>query len=122
MDDGPSRRVLVADDHTDSADAFRLMLELNGFTVDHASDAAETVDKLSGDVHYCLVLLDLRMPGNGARVLQDLAVRRHGAVVLVTADIHTVRQNPPPAGVQVVFKPVDPDQIVRLAQSHCGAS
>jgi two-component system, OmpR family, response regulator MtrA len=76
----PRLRVLVADDHADTRDMFRIYLETIGIEVRLAPDGAAAVQL----AHNCLpdvIVLDVRMP----------KVSGHEAVRLLRADKTTAR-------------------------------
>jgi CheY-like chemotaxis protein len=57
-----SRSILVAEDHPDSRDALRTLLEACGYQVFVAGDGAEAVQR-AVETHPDLILMDLMMPG-----------------------------------------------------------
>jgi CheY-like chemotaxis protein len=57
-----SRSILVAEDHPDSRDALRTLLEACGYQVFVAGDGAEAVQR-AVEIHPDLILMDLMMPG-----------------------------------------------------------
>ena len=59
---GPEKAsVLVAEDHADSRDALRTLLEALGYRVFEAADGGQAVD-LARDFHPDLILMDVMMP------------------------------------------------------------
>ena len=84
---GNSRgRVLVVDDEIEIRESLEALLDLEGYQVDLAANAAEGERKLESRV-YDLVLLDLMMPEkSGMEMLRDVRQRdRHTPIFMITA-------------------------------------
>lgn len=68
-------RILLVDDESDIALAFRLALESNGFSVDVFTDPKEALSNFKSGI-YKLALLDLKMPEIGGielcEILRDI--------------------------------------------------
>jgi CheY-like chemotaxis protein len=60
-DGGASPRVLIADDHEDSREALKALLEAFGYRVVVAANGAEAVEKARG-AQPQLILMDVMMP------------------------------------------------------------
>src|ERR1035441_10052412 len=75
---GPRGRVLVVDDEVEIRESLEALLDLEGYQVDLAANAAEGERKLELRA-YDLVLLDLMMPEkSGMEMLRDVRERdRH---------------------------------------------
>lgn len=113
------RRVLVADDNRDSADALALLLRLQGHVVDTAADG-EAAFALAERVHPDAMLLDLGMPRmNGYELCKKVRATAWGASALLIAQTGWAqaqdRARTKEAGFDVhLTKPVDPDQVCAL--------
>jgi DNA-binding NtrC family response regulator len=84
---GTSRgRILVVDDEVEIRESLEALLDLEGFQVDLAVNAAEGERKLESRA-YDLVLLDLMMPEkSGMEMLRDVRERdRHTPIFMITA-------------------------------------
>jgi CheY-like chemotaxis protein len=85
---GAPPRVLIADDHEDSREALRALLEAFGYGVVDASNGAEAVAQARG-THPQLILMDVMMPevdGVAAtRQIRDDASLPRMPIVAVTA-------------------------------------
>jgi DNA-binding NtrC family response regulator len=84
---GASRgRILVVDDEIEIRESLEALLDLEGFQVDLAANAAEGERKLELRA-YDLVLLDLMMPEkSGMEMLRDVRERdRHTPIFMITA-------------------------------------
>src|ERR1700683_4579874 len=84
---GASRgRVLVGDDEIEIRESLEALLDLEGYQVDLAANAAEGERKLELRA-YDLVLLDLMMPEkSGMEMLRDVRERdRHTPIFMITA-------------------------------------
>lgn len=79
-------RILVVDDEVEIRESLEALLELEGYQVDLAVNAAEGERKLELRA-YDLVLLDLMMPDkSGMEMLRDVRARdRHTAIFMITA-------------------------------------
>jgi CheY-like chemotaxis protein len=83
-----SRSILVAEDHPDSRDALRTLLEAYGYQVFVAGDGAEAVQR-AVEIHPDLILMDLMMPGvdgmEATRRLRSESEFRDVPIVALTA-------------------------------------
>jgi len=119
-------RILIIEDETDLRDTLCDLLELEGFEVVSAANGHEGLAVLERGDPPCLILLDLMMPVmNGWEFLEALrqrpALRPPDlpiAVVSAAADLSEVGER---YGCTVLKKPVRIDQLLALAQTHCGA-
>ena len=88
-EEGPARRILVADDEPHIRRILTTLLEPAGFDVDAVSDGAAALELLGGRLPYDVVLLDIMMPGeSGLEVLartKRLEHRRNLPVLILTA-------------------------------------
>src|SRR5580693_2574285 len=86
MNGGAKGRVLVVDDEVEIRESLEALLNLEGFQVDLAANAAEGERKLELRA-YDLVLLDLMMPEkSGMEMLRDVRERdRHTPIFMITA-------------------------------------
>jgi len=86
MPGGSRGRILVVDDEAEIRESLEALLELEGFQVDLAANAAEGERKLESRA-YDLVLLDLMMPEkSGMEMLRDVRDRdRHTPIFMITA-------------------------------------
>ena len=78
--------VLIVDDESAIRESLQTLLELEGYTVDTATDGEEGLARLA-DHPYDLVLLDFAMPDrNGVDVLREIRERdAELAVIMITA-------------------------------------
>ena len=120
-------RILIIEDEPDLRATLTDLLEMEGFAVASAANGAEGLDMLDQAGPPCLILLDLMMPVmNGWEFLETLKVRSglrpsglSIAVVSAAADVSDVRER---YGCVVLKKPVRIEQLLALAQEHCGAA
>ena len=79
-------RILVIDDEIEIRESLEALLDLEGYAVDLAQNAAEGERRLESRA-YDLVLLDLMMPDkSGMEVLRDVRERdRHTPIFMITA-------------------------------------
>src|SRR5579871_2274605 len=117
-----SRRVLIVDDDAVTVDTYRRMLQLEGFTVYSASNAAEgldTADRVQPDA----IVLDLRMPVvDGLGFLRELrsAARTVGTpVAIVTGDYFiddSIAGALQALGATIKFKPLWLEDLITLTR------
>lgn len=114
--------VLVVDDEPDVRLMLRLALRVAGHDVDEVGTGADAVRALS-DVAYDAVILDIHLPDmSGWEVLDRIrrSPSRAGTpVVVVTADVSQRDRGRERTGaeVRVMFKPLDPDELVAQLES-----
>lgn len=108
-------RILVVDDHPDTAESLALLLRAHGHDVRVASDGSEAL-RTATSFHPRVVLLDLGMPGMDgneiARRMRELPWARASLFLAISG------WSSPPAVVETPFharrtKPVDPDELLR---------
>ncbi|MAZ40507.1 response regulator [bacterium] len=81
------KKILLAEDETSIANALKLKLEHEKFTVTHVGNGNEALKAIQ-DNSFDLVLLDLMMPGkDGFAVLEELKEKGSKAKVLVTSNL-----------------------------------
>jgi CheY-like chemotaxis protein len=79
-----SRRVLIVEDHCDSADAMAMLLGIRGHTVDVARTLGDAV-RLCGQQGYDLVLCDIELPdGSGMHIPSLVSSPRSTEFIAVT--------------------------------------
>jgi CheY-like chemotaxis protein len=123
----PDLRILVVEDHEDSAASLALLLRIWGHEVRVARDgltALEMARAFSPDV----VLLDIRLPWmDGWQVADQLqkepAPKRPLLIALTGCGREADRRRSQEAGIDLhLVKPVDPDQLRRLLAQPAGRS
>jgi CheY-like chemotaxis protein len=117
---GPSKlRVLVVEDHADSAATLAVLLRLHGHEVDVAPDGP-TALRIAAQNPPDVALLDIGLPGMDgfevARRLQEQAAGKMPLLVAVTGygqEEH--RRRSKQAGIDLhLLKPVDPEELKKL--------
>lgn len=112
--------ILVAEDHLDSRDALKTLLEAVGYAVVVAGDGRQAVERAMQD-HPALILMDMMMPemdGLAAtRTLRQRAEMRDVPILALTA-LDGVRENVLAAGCDdYITKPIDlPAFLKKLEQ------
>jgi len=111
--------MLVVDDDEDIRETIKSLLELRGYRVVTAGDGEEGLQKMRAGSLPRLVLLDLMMPGmNGeefrAAQLGDAALARVPVIVLSGAG--KLQERAALAGVSVVAKPIELDELFAMVE------
>ena len=112
--------VLLADDDDDTRELLRVYLEREGFKVVDFPDGPLLLDEARRHVgQFQLVVSDIGMPGpDGVEVCRSLHLSQPQLpVVLITAfrDEETFRRAREAGAAEVITKPLDLPQLLRLA-------
>jgi CheY-like chemotaxis protein len=119
--------VLLVEDHADSRDAFRAVLEFEGYPVVAVEDGADALAYLERGERPCAVILDLLMPRlDGWQFLAALR-RLPDASDIVVIVLSGTNRSPEKTAAelglpveQCFLKPCDPAAVVRALRRHCG--
>jgi CheY-like chemotaxis protein len=120
-------RILIADDDPDVRESLRLLLELQGHSVEEARNGQEALVRLNGYTPPpCVIVLDLMMPiMDGWQFrraqLQDPRVAGVPVVVISAVPAHLQRTNEL-AAHRVFAKPFDYDALLAEVDTICAAS
>jgi CheY-like chemotaxis protein len=120
-----SLRVLVVDDHPDSADTTAQLLTLHGHDARPAFSCAEALRLVRDGFAPAVVLLDLRLPdGDGFGLAAQLRGARPARPVLVAVTgLHGQEQKTRAAGFDhYLLKPADPAELVALLAEYADRS
>jgi CheY-like chemotaxis protein len=116
-------RILIADDDPDLRESLRLLLELNGHSVDEARNGAEAMRQLDPAHPPCVILLDLMMPVMDGwqfrrELLQNPALADIPVLIISAVPAHM--QRPGELGARRVFsKPFDYDDLLSEVAAIC---
>ena len=69
-------RILIVDDDPDITITLLMSLENNGFKADSYTDVVLAFENYVGGL-YDLVLLDIKMPGDGFQLYQNMLLNRY---------------------------------------------
>src|SRR3954452_10723482 len=111
-----SMRILLTENHPDTAKVMRLILEKHGLEVRTANSFHEAVE-LADSEPFDLLISDLRLPdGDGFALCKDLAERHHLKSICLSGEIPTFE---PPANEEPPFtaclpKPVDVPYLLQV--------
>ena len=113
-------RILVVEDHPTMRDAMRLVLEVEGFSIEEASDGETALQMVRADPP-ALVFLDLNIPGvSGTEVLRALKGDPKTAevsIIIVTATGEEGRERVIQLGADENFtKPFSPLALLGTAE------
>lgn len=103
-------RILIAEDHLDSREALRILLEAAGYDVAVAVDGRDAVEAAKSD-RPDLILMDIMMPEfDGLQAIRELRSRedtRSIPIIAVTAMDSAQRVSMEAGADDIVPKPVD---------------
>jgi CheY-like chemotaxis protein len=114
-------RILLIEDNTDSAEAFRTVLEMAGFEVVVAFHGADALAILRYDRNFCTILLDLMMPVMDgwefrAEQLKDPALAEI-PVIVISADAQAEDHAARIGAVAYLKKPFEFQQLTNMIGS-----
>ena len=117
-------RVLIADDHEDSADSFAILLRILGkYDVKNAFDGVDAVN-IAEEFRPHAMLLDIGMPGkSGYDVAREIRARDWGADVLLVAVTGWGQDEQKRLTAEAGFdhhfvKPVHPRDLIPVIDAH----
>jgi two-component system OmpR family response regulator len=116
-----SLRILIVEDHADTADSMAMLLRLFGHDVVVAGDGPTALQLVDGDVPD-VVLLDLALPKmNGWQIARQIRSRITGKRPLLIAITgygdQAARSRSSQAGIDLhLIKPVDPEMLEQVLQ------
>jgi two-component system CheB/CheR fusion protein len=117
--ESPTLRVLVVEDHEDSADILALLLRLNGYDVEVAFDGPTTLQAVRVRLPD-VVLLDIGLPKMDGWLLakqirEQTALKRPFLVAISGYGTEADRRRSEEAGIDLhLVKPVDPLELLKL--------
>jgi CheY-like chemotaxis protein len=113
--------VFIIEDDVDTREMLAKFLELEGYTVELASNGRQALDRFSDGADACVILLDLMMP-----VMDGWEFRQHQAkderlkeiptIVVSAAGRDRMKQIPADA---YLSKPVDMDELLSRVSQFC---
>jgi CheY-like chemotaxis protein len=113
--------VFIIEDDVDTREMLAKFLELEGYTVELASNGRQALDRFSAGADACVILLDLMMP-----VMDGWEFRQHQAkderlkeiptIVVSAAGRDRMKQIPADA---YLSKPVDMDELLSRVSQFC---
>jgi CheY-like chemotaxis protein len=110
------RKVIVVDDDLTNVGLTKMLLELDGFTVDACTDLAQATDVMSDDVNAFVVDVNLARGESGLDLLRairagETAVSPDTPVILTSGD-HRREDEAMEAGAdQFLLKPYPPESL-----------
>lgn len=108
----PPARILVLDDDPSLLRTIRLILDLEGFTVETAVDGVEGLEQVAAD-GFDLILLDLQMPRMDGRTFhREIRSRGYMTPVLILSAYGAEAAKEELGAEGAVHKPFDPDLLV----------
>lgn len=119
----PDARVLIVDDHADTRDVLRYLLQLRGFDV-FLAESSEVAVRILEHAPVDLVVLDVMMPGiDGfavAKWMRGSPAMAHIPIVMLTArgDLETRARAAAVGAGDYVVKPFEIDDLVRRLRAQ----
>src|SRR5262245_29957097 len=121
------KRILVVEDHPESLELLRMILEEEGYRVQSAETGRDAIEAVTSppadettDPPPDLILLDLRLPDmNGVDVVRALQenLSEVPPVVFISADtLHTLNAAADSVGATSVRKPFDFDELFQAIE------
>lgn len=115
--------ILVVDDDNDVRGALMAVLESHGYQVVEARDGRDALEQLRSGRIFCLILLDLCMPGmNGwdfrAEQLKDPRLAQV-PVLVVSADGVAAQHARATGVIGAMTKPIEFDRLIAVIEQHC---
>ena len=115
--------ILIADDDADLRESLRLLLELNGHSVEEARNGQEALQQLHQAQPPCVILLDLMMPIMDGwqfrrQQLQDPALASIPVLVISAVPAHMQREGELSAR-RIFSKPFDYDDLLGEVAALC---
>lgn len=113
-------RILVAEDEPELLRTYRVLIEDMGHEVITAKDGQECLHYyhrfINENKRFDLVILDYRMPvKNGIEVAKEIAsISPSQKILLITAYAGVLDFKDRPETLEVIAKPFDPDELIRV--------
>lgn len=112
--------VLVIDDEPSIRDLLRVILEMDGFSVETACNGKEALEKLAKIRRPCMILLDMMMPVmNGWQFYSakqaDARFRDIPTVIVTAYSRHEIEMPP----LETLGKPIDFPVLRELSVKYC---
>jgi two-component system, OmpR family, response regulator RegX3 len=81
-----SARILIADDEPSVRDSVTYALQQDGYEVTPAVDGSDAEAKLTGEIEFDLLILDIMMPGrSGLDICREVRARSAVPIIILTA-------------------------------------
>jgi DNA-binding response OmpR family regulator len=119
----PDARILIVDDHADSRDVLRYLLELRGFDV-FLAESSEMALRILEHAPVDLVVLDVMMPGHDgfsvAKWMREWPATAKVPIVMLTGrgDVETRARAASVGAGDYVVKPFEVDDLVRRLRAQ----
>jgi len=112
---GAGARILVVDDHPDTAELVARLLETAGYDIAQADSAYQAVEHLDGNRDIALILSDIRMPNvDGFDFLRLVRQRYPSLPMVLMTGLPITREDFVPRGAMILQKPFGIDELKRV--------
>jgi CheY-like chemotaxis protein len=117
-------RLIVVEDHANTADALKKFLKAVGYQVFVATDMASALS-LASSVEFDLLLSDLALPdGSGWELLRQLSSKRHIRAIAFSAhnSPEDLKRSAEAGFVEHLPKPLSPDKLCAAIERVAAAA
>lgn len=112
---GSGAKVLVVDDHPDTADLVARLLETAGYAIMQADSAYQAVEHLDGNCDISLILSDIRMPNvDGFDFLRLVRQRYPSLPMVLMTGLPITQEDFVPRGARILQKPFGISELQRV--------
>jgi CheY-like chemotaxis protein len=117
-------RILIVEDEMLARESFKMLLELEGFSVAAASNGRDALQMIEDLGQPCLILLDLMMPVMNGWEFLDTVQKGHapgaaGAPIVVISAAADALDDPLLRAYPVIRKPFHIEDLLAQVRQHC---
>ncbi len=118
--------ILVVEDDSASFEVIRFLLEEEGFRLFHAESGEEAIELFSGDHHFDLILMDIKMPGiDGYQTTREIR-KIDSQIPIIAQTAHALagdKEKSLSAGCNdYLTKPITKDLLLNKIRTHLSHS
>ncbi len=115
--------ILIVEDHADTRDAMRVMLEAEGYAVQTAANGREALNLLYTGLRPCVIVMDMTMPVmNGFEFRQEQLKYPDIAdipFIAYSAVLDLRRQAQHLRATAYLEKPIEFEHVLSIIRQHC---
>jgi len=107
-----TKSILIVDDDPSIVNTFKMILEIEGYSVYTANRALSAAEKAS-KIHFDLVIMDMNLPDtSGDELVANLRAINDKTNILMVSGKRGLHESQDLRDVRVLMKPVDPEELV----------